>query len=178
MVRLGQPEAADGLTRRHPGQPFLLLFRGAVFPDREHGQRALDRDQAAQPGVGRFQLPAGDPVGDGAHPRAAVAGQVHAEQAQLAELGGQLTGQRAGLEPVGDVRHHPLGRERPHGVADQHLIGAQLLVDAQQVDIVAGLAGGVRGHGGSFRSFTNSRAQRMRAAFSCLDPAGPGMIGA
>ena len=53
-----------------------------------------------------------------------------------------------------------------------------MLVDAQQIDIVAGLAGGVRGHGGSFRSLTNSRAQRMRAAFSCLDPAGPGMIGA
>ena len=53
-----------------------------------------------------------------------------------------------------------------------------MLVDAKQVEVVARLAGGVRGHGGSFRSLTNSRAQRMRAAFGCLDPVRAGMIGA
>ena len=84
MIRLGEAEAADRLAGRHPGQPLLLLLLRAVLPDREHGQRALDRDQAAQAGVGGLQLPAGDAVGDRAHPGAAVTGQVHAEQAELA----------------------------------------------------------------------------------------------
>ena len=37
-VRLGQAEAADGLARRHAGQPLLLLLLAPVGVDREHGQ--------------------------------------------------------------------------------------------------------------------------------------------
>jgi len=88
----------------------------------------------AQAGVGGLHLAAGDAVGDRAHPGAAVPGQVHAQQAELAELRGKLAGERSGLEPVGDVRHDPLGGERPHGVTDQALLRGQLVVDPEQVD--------------------------------------------
>ena len=135
VIRLGQAEAADGLARRHPRQPLSLLLLGAVLPDRVHGQRALHRDHAAQPGVGRFELAAGDAVGDRAHPGASVARQVHAEQAQLAEFGHEVAGERTFLEPFGDVRLDPVGREVAHRVTDQPLVRGQLVVNPEQVDI-------------------------------------------
>jgi hypothetical protein len=98
----------------------------------------LDRDRATQPGVGRFQLPAGHAVGDRAHPGAAVTGQVHAEQAQLAQLRHQVPGHGAGLEPVGDVRLDPVGGELADRVADQPLVRGQLVIDAQQVGFWGG----------------------------------------
>jgi phage shock protein PspC (stress-responsive transcriptional regulator) len=58
---------------------------------------------------------------------------VHPEQAQLAELGDQLAGERSGLEPVGDVRHDPVRGELAHGVAHEPLVVGQLVVDPEQV---------------------------------------------
>jgi hypothetical protein len=135
MIRFGEAEAADRVAGRHPGQPFLLLRLGAVPPDRVHGERTLHGDQAAQPRVGRLHFPAGDAVRDRAHAGAAVAGQVHAEQAELAEFGHQFAGERASLEPVRDVRHDTVSRVAAHRVADQALIGRQLVVDPEQVKV-------------------------------------------
>ncbi len=133
VVRLGEAETADGLPGRHPGQPLVLLVLRAVFPDREHRQRALDRHEAAQAGVGGLHFPAGHAVGDCPHAGAAVTRQVHSEQAELAELRDQLAGERSGLEPVGDVGHDPVSGELAHGVADEALVVGQLVVDLQQV---------------------------------------------
>ncbi len=129
VIRFGEAEASDRVPGRHPGQPFLLLRVRAVPPDRVHGERALHRDQAAQPGVGRLQLATGDAIGDRAHARAAVTGQLHAEQAQLAEFRHQFARERAGLEPVCDVGHDAVGRVAAHRVADQALVGRQLVVE-------------------------------------------------
>src|SRR5215471_3412767 len=52
---------------------------------------------------------ASDPVGDGAGARASVSRQVHAEQAELAQLGQHRPGQHARLEPVGDLRQDMVG---------------------------------------------------------------------
>src|SRR5207248_11717025 len=59
-VRLRQPEAADSLAPRHARQPLLLLLLGAVGPDREHRQRSLHGDEAAESRVARLQLQAGE----------------------------------------------------------------------------------------------------------------------
>ena len=72
-------------------------------------------------------------------PGAAVAGQVHAEQAQLAEFGDAARGERAILEPVADVGEDPVGGEIAHRVADEALIGGQLVINPEQIDI-AGMA--------------------------------------
>ena len=139
MIGLGEPEAPDRVTGGHPRQPLLFLLLAAVLPDREHGQRSLHGSRAAHPGVGRFELTARDAVGDRACARAAVSRQVHAEQAQLAQLGQHRPGQYAGLEPVGDLREDMVGNEGTDGVADEPLLVAELVVDLQQVSL--------RGHG-------------------------------
>ena len=100
---------------------------------------------------------------------------MHPEQAELAEFGDQLAGERSGLEPVGDVRHDPVGRELAHGVADEALLVAQLVVDPQQV-----AADGFRGarHGSVLSVF-------LRPAYACgrcwrspaLPVAQPGLAG-
>ena len=40
-------------------------------------------------------------------------------------------GQRARLEPVGDVRQDPFGGERPHRVAEQALLVGELVIDVR-----------------------------------------------
>ena len=84
-VGLGQAEAADRLAGGHARQPLLLLLLAAPAPDRVHGQRALDRDQRADAGVAGLELQAGQAVGGGRGARAAVAGEVHAQDPQLAQ---------------------------------------------------------------------------------------------
>ena len=133
MVGLGEAEAANRLPGRHPGQPLVLLLLRPVPPDRVHGQRALDRGRTAQPRVARFELAAGNTVGNGPGTGAAVTRQVHAEDPELAKFRHDLTRQHAGLEPVGNVRKHPVRGERPHGVADEPLLLSQLVIDLQQV---------------------------------------------
>ena len=71
-----QPIASPG---RHARQPLLLLFFASELPDREHGQRALHRHEAAGPAVAGLELEAGQPVGHRARARAFVAREVHAE---------------------------------------------------------------------------------------------------
>src|SRR6266446_3563442 len=44
-IRFGQPKTADYLAACHARQPALLLLFGTKGPDREHGQRALYRDE-------------------------------------------------------------------------------------------------------------------------------------
>src|SRR3569833_1103808 len=131
---LGQAEAAERLAGGHPRQPFLLLLLRAVLVDRRHRERTLYGHEAAQPRVGRLQLTAGDAVRDRAGAGAAVPRQVHAQEAQFAQLGCQLArGERARLEPVGHVRLDPLGGVPAGRVADQPLLVGELVVDAQQL---------------------------------------------
>jgi hypothetical protein len=70
---------------------------------------------------------------------------VHAEEAELAEVGGQLPrGHLAGLEPLGDVRAQPLLTEAAHRVAEFDVLGGQQRVDVEQVVDVHGLVDGRR----------------------------------
>ena len=132
-VGLGQPEAAERLSRRHPRQPLLLVRVGAPAVDRVHRQRALHGHEAAQPRVDRLELAAGHAVRRRGRPGAAVALQVHAEQAELAELRAEVVGQGALVVPVGDVRGELLRGERAHGVPDRAVLVGQQPVDGQEV---------------------------------------------
>ena len=81
-----------------------------------------------------LQLLAHQPVGGGRRSPAAVPLQVHAEQSQLAQVGGQLAGGHvAGLEPLGDMRAQALLAEPANGVAQLDLFGRQQRVDVEQV---------------------------------------------
>ena len=105
--------------------------------DRVHGERALHADQRPQPGVDGLDLGAHQPVLDGRRALAAVAVQVHAEHAELAELAGQLArGQGAVLEPLPDVRPQPVVGELAHGVAQQSVVVGQIVVEVEQVQAI------------------------------------------
>jgi hypothetical protein len=67
-VGLRQAEAADRLARVHRRQPALLLLLRAPLPDREHRERALDRDEAADARVAGLELHAREAVHDRARP--------------------------------------------------------------------------------------------------------------
>src|SRR5881396_985068 len=90
VVGLGQAEAADRAPPRHLGEPALLLLLAPPAPDGEHRERALHRGHRAEPRVPRLELLHDEPVGDVREPRAAVAPQVRAEEAQLAHTRDQL----------------------------------------------------------------------------------------
>src|SRR5699024_527029 len=101
----------------------LLLLFGAVLPDGEHRQRALDAHQRTEAGVPGLELHAGQTVRGGARAGAAVALEVHPEHAERAELLGQLTDGDAGcLVPVGDLWTDPGVDEAPHRVADRTVL--------------------------------------------------------
>nr|WP_287375406.1 hypothetical protein [Candidatus Microthrix sp.] len=57
---------------------------------------------------------------------------MHAEQAELAELGGHLLGSPA-LVPIGDVGEDLVADEAPHRVAQQHLVLVEQGVQRQHV---------------------------------------------
>ncbi len=133
-VRFGEGEAADQFAGGEAGQPALLLLLRAERVDGAHRQRALDGDEAAQARVGGLQFHAGDPVGDGGRAGAAVAVEVHAQDAEGAEFGGEFAGgEDAALEPVADVRADPVLGELPHGVADEPLLVGEQVTDGEQV---------------------------------------------
>src|SRR5438876_6999401 len=67
--RLGQATTPDHLALRHERQPALLLLLRAIAMDREHAERPLHGDEAAQPAVAALQFLAGETVHDVAHPR-------------------------------------------------------------------------------------------------------------
>jgi hypothetical protein len=59
---------------------------------------------------------------------------MHAEQAQLAQIGGELAdGHRAGVEPFRDMRAQPLFAEPAYGLAELDVFGRQQRVEVEQV---------------------------------------------
>ena len=152
-VGLGQAEAADELAGGHARQPALLLLVGAELPDREHRERALDRDEAAQPAVGRLELAARDAVVRRARARAAVAAEVHAEQAELADRRREVARrQRAVLVPLLDVREHAVRGEAPHGLRDEPVLVGEEPLQAERIEGADLRARGGGGHAGEATS--------------------------
>src|SRR5579875_143181 len=134
VVRLGQPKAADHLALRHPGQPALLLLLGAKRRDGEHRQRPLHRDKRAQAAIAVLKLLAGQPIGDGAHPRAAIALDVHAQQPKLSDLWDQRLGKGSRLEVFADNGQHTLAHKVAHSVAHKAFLIAEQVVYAIQIE--------------------------------------------
>src|ERR1700694_4687180 len=101
--------------------------------DGEHAKRPLHRDEAAQPAVAPLQFLAGETIHDGAHPRRAVAAQVHAEDAETGELGHDLNGERRPLVVVGNDGKESLVDEATHRGADESLLFAQQVIGAVEI---------------------------------------------
>ena len=126
-----QPIASPGVHRR---QPALLLLLGAPLPDREHRERALHRDEAADAGVAGLELLAGEAVHDRARARQAVALEVHPEEAELRRA---RRSSSRGRSPCSN--HSPTyGRTRSrdelaHGVADRALLVVEEGVEREEV---------------------------------------------
>ena len=144
-VRLGQAEAADDLARVHRREPALLLLLRAELPDREHRERALNRDGASYARVAGLELHAREPVRDRARARKPVAVEMHAEEAELRELGEDLAREDALLEPVADLVEDVVAHELPDGVANRAFLVVEEGIDREVVERVEG--GGTLGRG-------------------------------
>ena len=149
----------------HPGQPLLLLLLGAELVDRAHRQRTLHADEGAQAGVARLQLHGGQPVLDGAAAGAAVARQVHAEQAEFADLGGDLAREDRRLVPRGDVRADPLVDERADLVAERQFLGGEEGVQVQVVRARSPIGVGARDGSG-----VDSDGRSVASLSWCMSP--------
>ena len=99
------------------------------------------------PRVARLELQARQAVRGRARARAAVALEVHAEHAELAQLARQLERDARLLEPLADVRHDLVLHELADGVADHALLVAEQAVDGEEVARAQVGAGGGGGHG-------------------------------
>src|SRR5688500_12416309 len=80
-LRLGEPEASDELAFGQFGEPPVLLRFATEGVNRVHAQRALNRCEGTQRGVGALELAQHDSVGDVASAAAAVSGEVRAQNA-------------------------------------------------------------------------------------------------
>ena len=139
-VGLGQTEATDRLARGHLGQPFFALFVAAESADRVHRERSLHRHEATQTGVDGLHLQAGESVLGCGRSRAAVALEVHPEQAELAELTGEVSNREgAVLEPLADVGAQAFGAEVADGVDDRPLLVVDQSVEAEELSDRLGL---------------------------------------
>ena len=133
-VGLGQAEAADRLAGGHPRQPLLLLLLRAPAPDREHRQRALDRDQAADAASRRPRAPCrrGRRRWRRRRRSRSPRGACRARRACPVRAPARSGIVRL-LEPVADVRHDLVADEGADGVADVALLVGEEAVDGEVV---------------------------------------------
>ncbi len=78
------------VARGHARQPLRLLLLGAVAMDGGHRERALHADEGADARIAGLEFERREPVVDGAAAGAAVALELHSQQAELAQLGHEL----------------------------------------------------------------------------------------
>ncbi len=133
-VGLGEPEAADRLAGREGRDPAVLLLLRAEGVDRVHDQRALHRDEAAQPGVAALQLLHDEAVGDVVEARQPVLVDRGAEQVELGHLRHELDGEARLAMALLDDRLDLVVDEGPHGVADELLLVVEKTVDVQEIN--------------------------------------------
>jgi hypothetical protein len=99
-VRLGEAKAAQLLAPGHRRQPLFFLLLGAELVDGRHRQGSLHRNEGAPRAVNGFNLVADKPVAHRAGTGAAVAVEVHAEEAGGRNEGDELPAKVLGVEVV------------------------------------------------------------------------------
>ncbi|SIG97910.1 Uncharacterised protein [Mycobacteroides abscessus subsp. abscessus] len=102
--------------------------------DGEHRERPLDGDEGAQTRVDGLELTAGETVLGGGRPAAAVALEVHAEDAELPEALSELAGGNGRIEEVvadllADVLVDPLADD----VRELEVIGVEDRIQSQDL---------------------------------------------
>ena len=133
-IGFGEAEAAQSLAGGHLRQPFLLLLLGSVAVDGEHRERTLHGHERAQTGVDGLELPAGEPVLRGRRPTAAVAVEVHAEDAELSEAFGEFTCGNGRIEEVvADLLPHVLIEPLADDVREFEVIGVEDRIQSQDL---------------------------------------------
>ena len=115
-VRLGQPEAADGLAAGHGRQPAVLLLVRAVGVDRVHDEARLHRHEAAQSRVAALQLLADQAVADAVHARAVIALDRRAQQPQFGDFADEMLWKLVLLEGFAHHGNDAIIDEPRHGV--------------------------------------------------------------
>ena len=174
MVGLGQRERAGLLDAGHARKPALALLVGAEQVDRAHRQAGLHAEERAEAAVAAVDLHVHEAPGERAHPRAAVALDVVADQAELAEAPEQRPGRLRALPVLVDRRQHLLVDEAPRAqevipllvgelLADEEVVGRQRLAEVLVGD---GRAPCVSSRGRRCRAPCRARGARRRRASS------------
>ena len=132
-VRFGQSEATDRLAAGQLRQPGLLLFLGTEGVNRVHDQAALHGNETANAAVRALQFLIDQPVSHVVEPGAAVALQVRAHQAQLAEFRNELHREGPLAVVLANDRHHLLLHKFAHGGTGQTFFVGQQVVDQVKV---------------------------------------------
>src|SRR6185369_3830319 len=99
-----------------------------------HDERALHRDEAAQPRVAALQLLHDEAVGDAAQAGEAVIGDAGAEEVQAPHLEDQLEGGARLAVALLDDRFDLVVDELAHGLADQALLVREERVELDEIN--------------------------------------------
>ena len=133
VLGLGQREGADLLEPRHGGQPALLLLLRPEHVDRLHRQPRLHAEERAEAAVAAVQLHVDQAARERAHARAAVPGDVLAEEPELGDPAHQRPRQLGRLPVLVDRGQHLLVDEAPHLDEVPPLLVGELLADHEVV---------------------------------------------
>ena len=133
VVRLGQREGAQLVHPRHVGQPPRLLFLRAAHGDRHHGQARVHAEDHAEAAVPAVQLHGHQAARQRAHPRALVALDVLADDAELGQPPDQRPADLRSFPVLAGDRHDLLIDEPPDGREVRPLLVGELLPDGKEV---------------------------------------------
>ena len=148
---LGQRERAELLEPRHGRQPVRLLLVRSEHRDRLHRETGMDAEEGADAPVAAVELHVHQPAGDRIEAGAAVAGDVLADHAELAEPPDQRPGHLRPLPVAGDRRQHLPVDERADTAQGAELLLGELLAQEEVigragVGETGGQLGGRGGH--------------------------------
>src|SRR5690606_33329351 len=126
-------EATDDLAASHRRQEARALLFAAVGVDRVHGQGSLHADEAPEGAVAVLELLEHQPVLDGAHARALVAGDRRPEHAEPGELRDELPGEALRLEQLCGLGQILAAHEATDRGTDQTLLLREVLVQRREL---------------------------------------------
>ncbi len=134
MVRFGQPEGADELTRGEARQIFHALFFRAIGIDRIHHQRRLDAERRPITGIDMFDRARDQAVANVVDAGAAVLfGNGRAEEAEFTHFIEDFTVERFIAERFQHPRHQLVLGVGMGGFGDHALVLGQLTDKIERV---------------------------------------------
>ncbi len=132
-MRFGEAEAADGFALLQEGEPFIFLRVATEGVNRIHDERALHGNEAAQAGIAALKFLRHEAIGNVGHACAAVAVEIGAEKAELAELRNEMHWKRGFAAVFFDDGNDFVFDEFASGLSHEFLFVVELGIEIDEI---------------------------------------------